>query len=104
MRPSQFHPLRQCGMTAPFVLEGTMKGPMFLVHVKQCLYPDPQAPRRRQSVAAGFESQIGGLQSQIIDNNGGPARHRRRSGNGERADAVDARKNDLASPRLDRLA
>jgi autotransporter adhesin len=32
--------------------------------------PDPQAPRRRQSVAAGFQSQIGGLQSQIIDNNG----------------------------------
>ena len=26
-------------MTAPFVLEGAMNGPMFLAYVKQCLVP-----------------------------------------------------------------
>jgi transposase len=31
--------LRVRGMTAPFVLEGAMNGPMFLVYVKQCLVP-----------------------------------------------------------------
>ncbi len=31
--------LRQRGMTAPFVLEGAMNGPMFLAYVKQCLVP-----------------------------------------------------------------
>jgi transposase len=31
--------LRQRGMTAPFVLEGAMNGPMFLVYVRQCLVP-----------------------------------------------------------------
>ena len=31
--------LRQRGMTAPFVIEGAMNGPMFLVYVKQCLVP-----------------------------------------------------------------
>jgi DDE superfamily endonuclease len=31
--------LRQCGMTAPFVIEGAMNGPMFLAYVKQCLVP-----------------------------------------------------------------
>jgi hypothetical protein len=31
--------LRQRGMTAPFVLEGAINGPMFLAHVKQCLVP-----------------------------------------------------------------
>ena len=41
--------LRQCGMTAPFVLEGTMNGPMFLAHVKQCLVP---TLKRRAAVSA----------------------------------------------------
>ena len=31
--------LRKRGMTAPFVLEGAMNGPMFLAYVKQCLAP-----------------------------------------------------------------
>jgi hypothetical protein len=31
--------LRQRGMTAPFVHEGAMNGPMFLVYVRQCLVP-----------------------------------------------------------------
>jgi transposase len=31
--------LRMQGMTAPFVLEGAMNGPMFLAYVKQCLVP-----------------------------------------------------------------
>jgi transposase len=31
--------LRLRGMTAPFVLEGAMNGPMFLAYVKQCLVP-----------------------------------------------------------------
>src|SRR5208282_3916559 len=31
--------LRQHAMTAPFVLEGAMDGPMFLAYVKQCLVP-----------------------------------------------------------------
>ena len=31
--------LRNRGMTAPFVLEGAMNGPMFLAYVKQCLVP-----------------------------------------------------------------
>ena len=31
--------LRQRAMTAPFVLEGAMNGPMFLAYVKQCLVP-----------------------------------------------------------------
>jgi transposase len=31
--------LRQRGMTAPFVLEGAINGPMFLAYVKQCLVP-----------------------------------------------------------------
>src|SRR2546428_984204 len=31
--------LWQRGMTAPFVLEGAMNGPMFLAYVKQCLVP-----------------------------------------------------------------
>src|SRR5207302_7424595 len=31
--------LRQRGMTAPFVIEGAMNGPMFLAYVKQCLIP-----------------------------------------------------------------
>jgi transposase len=31
--------LRRRGMTAPFVLEGAMNGPMFLAYVKQCLVP-----------------------------------------------------------------
>jgi transposase len=31
--------LRQRAMTAPFVLEGAMNGPLFLVYVKQCLIP-----------------------------------------------------------------
>ena len=31
--------LRQCGMTAPFVIEGAMNGPMFLAYVNQCLVP-----------------------------------------------------------------
>ena len=31
--------LRLCGMTAPFVLEGAMNGPLFLAYVKQCLVP-----------------------------------------------------------------
>ena len=31
--------LRQRGMTAPFVIEGAMNGPMFLDYVKQCLVP-----------------------------------------------------------------
>src|SRR5216684_1820554 len=31
--------LRMRGMTAPFVLEGAMNGPMFLAYVKQCLVP-----------------------------------------------------------------
>jgi transposase len=31
--------LRQSGMTAPFVLDGAMNGPMFLAYVKQCLAP-----------------------------------------------------------------
>jgi hypothetical protein len=31
--------LRQRGMTAPFVLEGAINGPMFLAYVKQCLAP-----------------------------------------------------------------
>ena len=31
--------LRQRGMTAPFVIEGAMNGPMFLAYVKQCLVP-----------------------------------------------------------------
>src|SRR5215472_155967 len=31
--------LRKRGMTAPFVLEGAMNGPMFLAYVKQCLVP-----------------------------------------------------------------
>jgi hypothetical protein len=30
---------RSCGMTAPFVLDGAMNGPMFLAYVKQCLVP-----------------------------------------------------------------
>src|SRR5262245_15438645 len=30
---------RQRGMTAPFVLEGAINGPMFLAYVKQCLVP-----------------------------------------------------------------
>ena len=54
----------------------------------------------------GFQSQIGGLQSQINDNSSeARARHRRRSGDGERTDAVDARKDDLASsaPRHSRV-
>ena len=39
--------LRQRGMTAPFVLEGAMNGPTFLVYVKQCLAP---TPNRREIV------------------------------------------------------
>jgi len=39
--------LWQRGMTAPFVLEGAMNGPMFLAYVKQCLVPTPQARRDR---------------------------------------------------------
>jgi hypothetical protein len=39
--------LRQRRMTAPFVLEGAMNGPMFLAYVKQCLVPTPQARRDR---------------------------------------------------------
>ncbi len=31
--------LRQRGMTAPFVIEGAMNGPVFLAYVKQCLVP-----------------------------------------------------------------
>ncbi len=31
--------LRQRAMTAPFVLEGPINGPMFLAYVKQCLVP-----------------------------------------------------------------
>jgi hypothetical protein len=31
--------LRQRGMSAPFVLEGAINGPMFLAYVKQCLVP-----------------------------------------------------------------
>src|SRR5437016_10640716 len=31
--------LRQRGMTAPFVIEGAMNGPMFLAYVQQCLVP-----------------------------------------------------------------
>src|SRR5215831_7780536 len=31
--------LRKRGITAPFVLEGAMNGPMFLAYVKQCLVP-----------------------------------------------------------------
>jgi transposase len=31
--------LRLRGMTAPFVLEGAMNGPLFLAYVKQCLVP-----------------------------------------------------------------
>ncbi len=31
--------LRRRGMTAPFVIEGAMNGPMFLAYVKQCLVP-----------------------------------------------------------------
>jgi transposase len=31
--------LRQRGMTAPFVLDGAMNGPMFLAYVEQCLAP-----------------------------------------------------------------
>lgn len=31
--------LRNRGMTAPFVLEGAMNGPMFLAYVRQCLGP-----------------------------------------------------------------
>ena len=31
--------LRQRGMTAPFVIEGAMNGPIFLAYVKQCLVP-----------------------------------------------------------------
>jgi transposase len=31
--------LRQRGMTAPFVIEGAMNGPMFLAYIKQCLVP-----------------------------------------------------------------
>ena len=31
--------LRQRGMTAPFVLEGAINGPMFLAYLKQCLVP-----------------------------------------------------------------
>jgi len=31
--------LRQGGMTAPFVIEGAMNGPMFLAYVQQCLVP-----------------------------------------------------------------
>ena len=31
--------LRQRGMTAPFLLEGAINGPMFLAYVKQCLVP-----------------------------------------------------------------
>jgi DDE superfamily endonuclease len=31
--------LRLRGITAPFVLEGAMNGPMFLAYVKQCLVP-----------------------------------------------------------------
>jgi transposase len=31
--------LRQSGMTAPFVLDGAMNGPMFLAYVQQCLAP-----------------------------------------------------------------
>jgi len=31
--------LRRRRMTAPFVLEGAMNGPMFLAYVKQCLVP-----------------------------------------------------------------
>jgi transposase len=31
--------LRQHAMTAPFVLEGAMNGPIFLAYVKQCLVP-----------------------------------------------------------------
>jgi hypothetical protein len=31
--------LRQRGITAPFVLDGAMNGPMFLAYVEQCLAP-----------------------------------------------------------------
>src|SRR5262250_2264613 len=31
--------VRQRGMTAPFVIEGAMNGPMFLAYVRQCLVP-----------------------------------------------------------------
>ena len=31
--------LRMRGLTAPFVLEGAMNGPMFLLYVKRCLAP-----------------------------------------------------------------
>ena len=31
--------MRQRGMTAPFVIEGAMNGPMFLAYVRQCLVP-----------------------------------------------------------------
>ena len=39
--------LRQRAMTAPFVLEGAMNGPMFLAYVKQCLVPTSQTRRDR---------------------------------------------------------
>jgi transposase len=31
--------LRQRGMTAPFVIEGAMNGPVFLTYIKRCLVP-----------------------------------------------------------------
>lgn len=31
--------LRQSGVTAPFVIEGAMNGPVFLAYVRQCLVP-----------------------------------------------------------------
>src|ERR1700681_199977 len=55
--------LRQRGMTAPFVLEGAMNGPMFLAYVKQCLVPNPQARRYRDHGQSA-----------------GPQGHRRRAG------------------------
>ena len=58
--------LRQRGMTAPFVIEGAMNGPMFLAYVQAMPCPNPQARRDRahgQSAGAQGRRRRGGDRS-----------------------------------------
>jgi hypothetical protein len=72
--------LRQHGMTAPFVIEGAMNGPMFLAYVKQCLVP---TLKRGEIVAHGQSASAQG--------------HRRRGG--DRSDRPRARVRRPLRPR-----
>ena len=60
---------RQCGMSAPFVIEGAMNGPMFLAYIEQCLVPPPQARRHR---AHGQSAGTQGCRRRVWDAQRGP--------------------------------